>query len=82
MSDAGRSATVRTAHDDAELIANAVRPDNTESMTTRVDDDTVVTTIEREDTSGLRATTDDYVVNVTVANEVAQHANRHMTHNI
>ncbi|GGN23409.1 KEOPS complex subunit Pcc1 [Halarchaeum nitratireducens] len=78
--DAPRTATVRTTHDDAGLIARAIRPDNTESMTTRVEGDAVVTTIRRDDTGGLRATTDDYVVNVTVAADVAQHAKRHMTH--
>ncbi|GGM66715.1 tRNA threonylcarbamoyladenosine modification (KEOPS) complex Pcc1 subunit [Halarchaeum rubridurum] len=78
--DTTRRATVRTTHDDADLVARAVRPDNTDSMTTRVEGDAVVTTVERDDTGGLRATTDDYVVNVTVASEVAQHAKRHTTH--
>ncbi|GAD52463.1 hypotheical conserved protein [Halarchaeum acidiphilum MH1-52-1] len=80
MTDGSPSATVRTTHDDAALIARSVRPDNTESMTTRVEGDAVVTTIERDDTSGLRATADDYVVNLTVAADVAQHAKRHTTH--
>jgi len=41
---------------------------------------TVVTRIERDDTAGLASTLDDYVVNVTVATEVAEHAERHTTH--
>jgi len=67
-----RRATIRTDVPTPEVVAAAVRPDNTPQMDTRVDDDSVVTTLERESTSGLRATTDDYVVNVTVAAEVVQ----------
>lgn len=77
--DAPRRATVRTTHGDAALVAASVRPDNTASMRTTVEGDAVVTTIARDDTGGLRATTDDYVVNVTVAEEVAQIAERHTT---
>lgn len=69
-----RRATVRTTHGDrktADLIAAAVRPDNTDEMQTRVETEagtaTVTTTIERDSTSGLRATVDDYVVNLQVA---------------
>jgi hypothetical protein len=67
-------ATVRTDHGSptvAERVAGAVRPDNTAEMVTRVDDATVVTTIEREATGGLHATVDDYVVNLTVATALA-----------
>lgn len=71
-----RSATVRTRVDDPDLVANAVRPDNTPEMHTRVEDDAVVTRIERDTTGGLRTTLDDYTVNVTVATEVVQHAHR------
>ncbi|WP_306056933.1 KEOPS complex subunit Pcc1 [Natronococcus wangiae] len=69
-----RRATIRTTHDDPELIANAIKPDNTDEMETTADDDTVVTRIERETTSGLHSTVDDYVVNVDVATDVARHA--------
>jgi tRNA threonylcarbamoyladenosine modification (KEOPS) complex Pcc1 subunit len=75
-----REATVRTDVADPALVANSVRPDNTEEMETWVEDGDVVTRIERDDTSGLRSTVDDYVVNLTVATEVAQHADRHTTH--
>ncbi|MFB6072781.1 MAG: KEOPS complex subunit Pcc1 [Halobacterium sp.] len=74
-----RTATVRTEVADPALVAACVRPDNTAEMETRVEDDAVVTRIEREDTGGLQSTVDDYVVNVTVATEVAAHANRHTT---
>lgn len=75
-----RTATIRTDVADPELVADAVRPDNTDEMETAVEDGTVVTRIERDDTSGLRSTVDDYVVNLTVATEVARHADRHTTH--
>jgi len=69
------SATIRTAHDDADRIARALRPDNTDEMDTVADGSTVVTRIDRETTSGLHATVDDYVVNLAVAIDVVQHAN-------
>ena len=62
-----RTATVRTTHDDADIVAAALRPDNTAEMSTRVDGDAVVTTIERGSTGGLRTTADDYLANLTVA---------------
>ncbi|PSP55212.1 KEOPS complex Pcc1-like subunit [Halobacteriales archaeon QS_1_67_19] len=77
-----RSATIRTELSAAEIVANAVRPDNTSEIDTRVEpasdgDDAVVTTVERETTGGLRTTVDDYVVNLAVAQQVVQAANRH-----
>jgi hypothetical protein len=74
-----RRATVRTSHDAPAAVAAALEPDNTEEMTTRVADGQVVTTIERPTTGGLAATVDDYVVNCSVAQRVAQHAHRHTT---
>lgn len=59
--------TIRTEHDRPELVAAALEPDNTDEMSTRVDDETVVTTIERETTGSLRTTADDYVTNLAVA---------------
>ena len=65
-------ATLRTRHDRPEAVAAAVRPDNTDEMTTRVAVDgdgrsVVETTIRREAAGGLRTTVDDYVSNLTVA---------------
>lgn len=68
------TATIRTEHDDPERIARALRPDNTDEMETVVDGATVVTRIDRESTSGLHSTVDDYVVNLDVAIDVAKHA--------
>jgi hypothetical protein len=69
-----RFATLRMGHGDpatAAVVAAALRPDDTASMTTRVEGADVVTTVERETTGGLAATVDDYVVNVAVAARVA-----------
>lgn len=65
-----RRLVVRTEHDDPETaaaVAAAIEPDNTDEMTTRVDSETVETTIDRETTGGLHSTADDYVVNLDVA---------------
>jgi hypothetical protein len=70
----GRRVRIRTEHDDpavAERIAAALRPDNTAEMATTVDGGAIETAIERETTGGLRATADDYVVNLRVATELA-----------
>jgi tRNA threonylcarbamoyladenosine modification (KEOPS) complex Pcc1 subunit len=74
-----KRAVVRTRLPDAERVAAAVRPDNTAELTTRVEDGAVVTTIERETTSGLRATLDDYLVNLGVAETTGTHADRPTT---
>ena len=65
-----KRATVRTTHDRPGVVAAALRPDNTAEMSTRVDGRTVVTTIERDSTGGLRTTVDDYVTNLQVAQRV------------
>lgn len=68
-----RRAEIETSHADeatAEVVAEALRPDNTESMTTEVDGNVVRTVIERETTGGLGSSVDDYVVNVGVAETV------------
>lgn len=67
-----RTATISTSVEDPEVVAAAVTPDNTAEMQTRIESGAVVTEIERETTAGLRSTVDDYVVNLTVAVEVAQ----------
>ncbi|THE66559.1 KEOPS complex Pcc1-like subunit [Salinadaptatus halalkaliphilus] len=71
-----RRATIRTAHDEPTHLASAIAPDNTDEIETRVEDGTVVTTIDRETTSGLQATVDDYVVNLEVAIDVLEAAGR------
>lgn len=76
-----RRATIWTDVAAPEVVAAAVRPDNTPQMSTRVENGSVVTTLERETTSGLRSTADDYVVNVTVATEVVQRTTNPDTNN-
>ncbi|WP_436934653.1 KEOPS complex subunit Pcc1 [Halovenus marina] len=81
--NARRRARVVTTYDDptaARRVARAVTPDNTAEMDTTVEGCQVVTTIERDSTSGLQSTVDDYVVNVDVAAQLAnQHTNTHDT---
>ncbi|MCW8172636.1 KEOPS complex Pcc1-like subunit [Natrialba swarupiae] len=72
-----RRATIRTRHDEPELLARTLRPDNTDEMETSVDRTgdaaAVVTLIERETIAGLHSTVDDYVVNLEVAMDVVRH---------
>lgn len=79
---AAKRATIRTEHDRADLVAAALVPDNTDEMSTRVETDetgdpiAVETTIERETTGGLRTTVDDYVSNLTVAQQLIEKTTR------
>jgi hypothetical protein len=72
-----RTATVRTTHADAALVAGALAPDNTESMATRIDGDAIECVVERPTTGGLRSTVDDYVVNLRVADRLVERARSH-----
>lgn len=78
MADPSRQATIRTTVTHPAVVAEAIRPDNTDEMTTTVEEGAVVTTIDRETTGGLQSTVDDYVVNLEVACQViattAEHA--------
>lgn len=75
------TATIETTHEDAALLAGAVTPDNTDEMNTHITDEnagpTIVTTIDRDTTGGLRATATDYIANVTVATEVVATIDQH-----
>ena len=69
-----RRARIETSHGDAETarqVARALRPDDTAEMRTRVEDDRIVTVIERHGTGSLRATADDYVVNLQTGVQIA-----------
>lgn len=63
-------AVLRTRHAAPAVVAEAVVPDHTDELATTVEDDRVVTRVERPDAAGLRATVDDYVVNLRVAEAV------------
>jgi len=73
-----RTATVRTTHADAALVAAALAPDETDSMTTRVDGDAIECVVERPTTGGLRSTVDDHVVNLRVADRIVERASEHL----
>lgn len=77
--DGRRVVKIRTTHADAPLVAAALAPDNTDSMSVRVDGDAVACRIERSTTGGLRSTVDDYVVNLRVADRVAERGRTHET---
>jgi hypothetical protein len=77
--DGSRTAAVRTTHADADLVAAALAPDDTDSMAVRVDDDAIDCRIERPTTGGLRSTVDDYVVNLRVAERIVERAREHRT---
>ncbi len=72
-----RRAVIRTPLPAADRVAAAVRPDHTPELSTRVEDGAVVTTIGRDTTGGLRATLDDYLVNLAVARATGAHADHH-----
>ena len=69
-----KRAHVRTRSVAPELVAAALAPDNTPEMSTDIDGDVVTTSLERETVGGLRATLDDYAVNLSVAERVVQAA--------
>lgn len=69
-------AVVRTPLPDAPRVAAAVAPDNTPELSTSTVDGAVVTTITRGTASGLRATLDDYLVNLAVAHQTGTAADR------
>jgi len=77
--DAGNArcrATLRTTHAAPETVAAALEPDNTDEMSTRTEDGRVVTTVARDSPAGLRSTVDDYVVNLQVADGIADEHTR------
>jgi tRNA threonylcarbamoyladenosine modification (KEOPS) complex Pcc1 subunit len=61
---------IETEHDDAEAVARAVAPDNTDEMDTRIEGERVVTRIEREDVGSAGSTGDDYLRSLIVADEL------------
>ncbi len=80
MTAGQRRARIETTHDHPRVIADAIAPDNTDEVSTRVEtrdgDGVVVTTIERDSSGGLRTTADDYVSNLTVAQRITDTTTR------
>lgn len=62
----------RTKHIDAETVAKAVSPDNTEEIQTEAIDGVVITTIKRDKIGSLHASADDYLRNLAVASEAVE----------
>jgi hypothetical protein len=77
--DASRTARLRTTHADADAVAAALRPDNTDSIEMVVEGETLSTTVERGTTGGLQSTVDDAVVNLTVADAVIDTARNYQS---
>lgn len=65
-------ATVRTSSDNAVILASAIRPDNTDDITTTVEDGKITTIITRDTIGGLQATLDDYITNLETATRVIE----------
>ena len=68
--------TVETTHADASAartVVASVTPDNTADVVTEADGAFVRTVVERPTTGTAASSTDDYVVNVTVADRVIGH---------
>lgn len=61
--------TITTRHRDAGSVAGSVTPDNLGSMTTRAEDDRVVTTITGTRLRSIIASVDDYLMNLAIADD-------------
>ncbi|MFB6254750.1 MAG: KEOPS complex subunit Pcc1 [Halobacteriaceae archaeon] len=71
-----REATITSDIEYPAIVASAVRPDNTSEMETKVENGRIITHIQRESTSGLQSTVDDYVANLRTAMRIVQLANQ------
>lgn len=65
-------ATIRTTHPAPVVVAEALRPDNTDDISTTVVEDRIETTITRDAPGSVQATIDDYLVNLILAEETRQ----------
>jgi hypothetical protein len=61
--------TITTVHDHARCIAAALAPDNLRSMDTKAEGDRVITTITGTQLRSIIASTDDYLMNLAVAED-------------
>ncbi|HOP67827.1 MAG TPA: KEOPS complex subunit Pcc1 [Methanoregulaceae archaeon] len=62
--------TIRTRHRYPECVAGAVRPDNLSSMRTSETDGMVITTVVGSQARSVIASVDDYLMNLSVAEEL------------
>jgi hypothetical protein len=61
--------TITTVHKNAGCVAAALAPDNLRSMDTKADGDRVVTTITGTQLRSVIASVDDYLMNLSVADD-------------
>jgi hypothetical protein len=60
---------ITTMHRNAVCVAAALKPDNLNSLTTTADDDRVTTTITGTQIRTVIASVDDYLMNLTIAED-------------
>lgn len=65
-----------TEHKHPYCVAAALRPDNLQSMETRSQGVTVVTTLEGTSIRSVLASVDDYLMNLAIADEVCECASK------
>ncbi len=61
---------ITTTHPHAECVAGAIRPDNLSSMATTAHDGRVVTRVNGHQLRSVIASVDDYLMNLTIAEEI------------
>jgi hypothetical protein len=61
--------TITTVHKNAGCVASALAPDNLRSMDTKAVGDRVITTITGTQLRSVIASVDDYLMNLTVAED-------------
>ncbi len=61
--------TITTVHEDAGCVAAALAPDNLRSMDTKAEEGRVITTITGTQLRSVIASVDDYLMNLTVAED-------------
>lgn len=61
--------TISTVHERAGCVAEALSPDNLNSMETRAEGDRVVTTITGMQVRSIIASVDDYLMNLAIAED-------------
>jgi hypothetical protein len=64
--------TITTVHDHADCVAASLVPDNLRSMETRAHGDRVVTTITGTQLRSVIASVDDYLMNLTIAEDTSR----------
>jgi hypothetical protein len=63
---------IRTFHHQAQCIADSVAADNLSEMKTSADGEYVITRIESNKIRSVIASMDDYITNITVAEEICE----------